>query len=349
MTQPQCSSEPPPQDRPSDEEIFQPFEPSRLLVTSQLRFAGQDPRDVRDDDGDHRYAVVRHGVMMLRAEWDRLAPGERHAAFVHGTALMARGAGHTFSHWSAAALWCMPVATPWPRQVHVIVPPGKGRSSSLVVRHEMSGEPTTGLAGVALTTPARTIVDVARFSEQGLLDGLMAADYALRAGLCTRDDIEGEWKGLGAQTHGRHIVEQVIELADARAESAGESLSRGQLYIHRYPRPLLQEPQYVNGRWVATVDFDWGWLVGEFDGKFKYGRQFAETVEQAEERLWREKSREDLVRRRKKVARWGWDDALFAKGMCQALEAQGLRPEPRRTWFTPTTGRMCPAARDRST
>jgi hypothetical protein len=58
------------------------------------------------------------------------------------------------------------------------------------------------------------------------------------------------------------------------------------------------------------------------------------TPEQLSQILWKEKQREDRLRRRgQEVARWVWADAVNARRLARCLERHGLRPEPRNSWF----------------
>ena len=65
----------------------------------------------------------------------------------------------------------------------------------------------------------------------------------------------------------------------------------------------------VDGEHVARTDFDWGGrLVGEFDGKVKYGRYVPEGKSAADV-LWEEKRREDRIRATgRQVVRIAWSD-----------------------------------------
>ncbi len=71
-----------------------------------------------------------------RKDWDPLTPGQRHAAFVHATALRC-DADHppVFSHGSAAAVWGLPGVDPWPTRADALVSDERARSSRLVVKH----------------------------------------------------------------------------------------------------------------------------------------------------------------------------------------------------------------------
>jgi hypothetical protein len=64
------------------------------------------------------------------------------------------------------------------------------------------------------------------------------------------------------------------------------------------------------GRLIGRVDFGWPEqrVIGEFDGRMKYGRQPDPDVTEGEA-VYREKRREDELRaERLAVVRWGWED-----------------------------------------
>jgi hypothetical protein len=101
-----------------------------------------------------------------------------------------------------------------------------------------------------------------------------------------------DWQG--AREAGR-----ILEFADGRSESVGESRTRVVFELARLPRPQLQvlivDP--VTGQIVGRVDyfFEEEKTVGEFDGQLKYRDQPEDGLTAAEV-VWREKQREDAIR-----------------------------------------------------
>ncbi|MCC9206090.1 hypothetical protein [Arthrobacter sp. zg-Y769] len=102
---------------------------------------------------------------------------------------------------------------------------------------------------------------------------------------------------------------RVVDFADERSESAGESYSRAVLHRLGFPSPELQhEFRTPTGRF--RTDFYWTEqdLVGEFDGAGKYGANGL-AVEPSWETLMREKRREDAIRATGvRFVRWSWND-----------------------------------------
>lgn len=286
-----------------------------------MRAAGVEPRL------DRSLVRVRHGVWTDRVIWDGLAPGARHAALVLSTATQCPTAGDlVFSHAAAAALWGMPRIEDWPATVDVLVPDLRIRSSKLVRKHVGPPATTAVRDGLTVTSAARTVVDVARTSS--LATGVAAADFALRAHLCTASDLASEVDGLAVGSPGARRARTVVGLADPRSMSAGESLSRAQMFRLGLPKPELQVPYSDAEGLIGVVDFDWDGLVGEFDGKVKYRiPEHGDPVE-AQRALWSEKLREDRLRRRVKgVVRWDWATAIHDGRLLRRLAEHGLRPQ----------------------
>lgn len=133
--------------------------------------------------------------------------------------------------------------------------------------------------GVPLTSVPRTLVDLARHDRR---DAIMAADAALRERLTTSAEIQLEladaigWPGVVQ-------AREVLALADPRAESPLESITRLALHDDGFPAPELQV-------WMGAdrVDFYWPHyrLVLEADGRDKYSA----------DQLWEEKKREQRLR-----------------------------------------------------
>ena len=87
-------------------------------------------------------------------------------------------------------------------------------------------------------------------------------------------------------------------VGDSRADSVGESLSRARIHELGFAEPELQVAVETAGhRYV--VDFFWpeANIIGEFDGRAKYSRDDFTAGSPPEEVVWREKKREDALRR----------------------------------------------------
>lgn len=303
-----------------------PFDPSTLRLGRDLRRAGVEPHAPE-------FRRIRRGVWMTHPDWVTLTPTQRHAALVHATALMcALEQPPVFSHAAAAAVWGMPRIQSWPDLVDIVTSDRRIRTSGRINRHV--GHPavaqTTG--GLHVTSPARTVIDLARTLP--LVDSLAAVDHALRHGLCRREDLILELAEVMAPAPGRHRAEVVCELANPLSMSAGESLSRAQMFLLCLPPPQLQVPIHDALGHIGTVDFLWSGLIGEFDGRVKYGVSEGMSSDEAAGVLWAEKQREDRLRRKVPgFARWTMAIALNQHRFGLLLAEKGLRPERRNTWL----------------
>ena len=91
----------------------------------------------------------------------------------------------------------------------------------------------------------------------------------------------------------------------------GESRSRVILHRWKLPPSALQfEVSSADGAVIGRTDFAWEehGLVGEFDGRIKYGR-LLRPGQDAGDAVFREKRREDAIRDEGwGVLRWTWAD-----------------------------------------
>lgn len=302
-----------------------PFDPGVLRLAADLRRAGTEP-----SRGGWRQ--VRHGVWVDEPTWASLDATQRHAAFVHATSLRRRlEEPFIVAGPSAAAVWGLPRIEPWPGHVRHLVSHRRVRGSDIV--RPLLGRPVepVEVAGLLLTPVARTVVDLARSGS--IVTAVAAADHALRHRLCTAREIADEVAAIPARAAGRTRAALTRDLADPLSMSPGESLSRVQMFRHNLPRPVLQLEVHDDDGLAGIVDFGWKGVFGEFDGRTKYRVHAGVDAQAASEILWREKRREDRLRRQADVVRWVWVDALRPDGMLRQLARAGIRPMARPMWF----------------
>jgi hypothetical protein len=109
----------------------------------------------------------------------------------------------------------------------------------------------------------------------------------------------------------RHLG-SVVPLADGRSGSIGESRGRWLFHVGRIPAPVLQAPVHRPDGTIAGIT-DWHWsahcLLGEFDGKIKYGR-LLKPGQTPGDAVFEEKRREDELRELTgcQMIRLVWDD-----------------------------------------
>ncbi len=162
------------------------------------------------------------------------------------------------SHRSALALMNLPGGR---RNVPEIVTPRwrRARHDGVVV-HEttvLSADDVTGVDGIPVTTPARTLVDAAAVLHPSTLD--IAVDEALRRDLVTFDALwtrvaELGGRGRAGTAHLRAFLAARHPDADL-SESVRETLLVDALVAANLPRPVLQqEIRDRSGTFVARVD-----------------------------------------------------------------------------------------------
>ncbi|PTR23448.1 hypothetical protein C8K36_10928 [Rhodococcus sp. OK519] len=183
-----------------------------------------------------------------------------------------------------------------------------------------------------MTTVARTVADLARTLP--FEQAVVAGDHALHAAGLTSEEMAAAADAIPSHA-GRRRVHRVFEQLDGRSESVGESRSRVLMIREQLPMPDCQPNLYAaGGEHLGRVDFlfeDLG-VVGEFDGRGKYGRLVPEGQVPADV-VWAEKKREDAIRGAGwQVARWTWDDLEFphlvVRRIYDAVDRARLSPPP---------------------
>lgn len=195
---------------------------------------------------------------------------------------------------TAARVWGLPRPRTGPPGVHLTDPHRWRRGRGwLMTRAELPDDEVTVRGTYRVTTPARTLVDVARSWPE--VHAVAAVDAALLRGLTAREELS---RTLGRQSRVAGVPRSVraVRLADGRAESWLETYGRLTFAALALPPFVPQVELWSGGRLLEVVD---GWyaeaaLAFEFDGRVKYRHpQYGRTPE---EELWREKRTEDAVR-----------------------------------------------------
>lgn len=216
--------------------------------------------------------------------------------------------GACFSHVTAGLLHKLPVPRHLFRRVH-ITRPGRGGKVRAGVHLHRSVVPPDQIIQSAIgpaTSLPRTTADLARTLAPAA--AVASADVALRAGVDRAEVIE---LLTGTRIPNSVFAREVMRFADPATESVGESHSRWLIHTLGFPAPVLQQKFVTTAdEFVARTDFWWPEhrLVGEFDGKEKYGRLLkpGQTVKDVIEA---ERRRENALRRLKiSVERWTWAD-----------------------------------------
>ncbi|HRN29153.1 MAG TPA: hypothetical protein PK781_01165 [Terrimesophilobacter sp.] len=274
---------------------------------------------------------VRRGVYCDSEEWEALTPRERYVLRMRAVAVSSTQKV-VFCGYSAAAVWNVPVAGPWPEVVHTVASSSlKQRSRYGVVRHPIADgvDRVIERGGLLVTDVARTVLDVALASPFPQAVG--SVDWALwrkNKFRVAKADIEQELVRLNPRYRRRH-AEAVLANATDLSDSFGESFARGVMCELGFEPPELQVV-FSDQAGEMAVDYYWPSVdvAGEFDGKAKYLRPTFRTDLNPGEHVWREKKREDRLRRQVSgVVRIVWSDVAHGGALASLLAEAGI---PRR-------------------
>lgn len=274
-------------------------EPARrrlgIFTTADLAMRGVSEREVRTAVRSGAWVRLRTGVFVTAtdlAEVERTGrrPGLDALAVTAG---LARPSA-VLSGATAAWVWGLPRPTTYSSTIELTDPTRWRRGRGwLMTRAALPDDETTVRGAYRVTTPARTVVDVARSWLE--VHAVAAVDAALLRGMTTREELS---RVLSRQAFvpGIPCSNRAVTLSDGRAESWLETCGRLTFAALGLPPFVPQVELWVEGRLLKVVD---GWypeaaLAVEFDGRVKYRRpRYGRTPE---EKLWEEKRTEDLLR-----------------------------------------------------
>jgi Protein of unknown function (DUF559) len=241
--------------------------------TAQAMATGYTRNQIQHLVRSRQWIALRRGVFVARdlVEVCGDLDGPRHELAV-AAAIVA--VGHAVaSHESAARFFRLPLlATPeWVTLTgQRSETSGRSRLPGIKIhRADLPDEHRCRSDGIPLTTPARTVTDLARTLP--FRQGVVIADAALRAGIVTLPGLRrvgsdcGRWPGIGQ-------ARQVVDFADPKAESALESIGRVVFAEQGLPPPETQVSIVIGPGVVARVDFLWKRqrTIAETDGMMKY-------------------------------------------------------------------------------
>lgn len=276
------------------------------------------------------------GTYVRAAEWGALGVDERYRMVV-AAALARLHRDDVLSHWSAAALWRLPVIGAWPSTVHVTAPVETARrSTTVLVRHRRDRvDAPAEVDGMPVTSLAETVLDMARIASFPV--AVAMGDAALRrheqpismggeSGV-SRPELERVF-GAADVRRGRARARRVLEVIDPRADRPGESLSRATMIALGVPTPERQHRIISSSGKVFYLDFFWPEqnVGADFDGRIKYLDPAFRGGRTAEQVVYDEKVREDEVRLELDgYGRWDWTVAGSPALMAERLRRIGLR------------------------
>lgn len=286
-------------------------QPRPVIITAPELLSRGYSRRAREhaERTGHLYRV-RHGVYALASELPT-GPDEAEAVLEMRSRAAARyiSTGTAISHTSALVLHGLPAHDLDTRRVTTTRHrPGSGsrRGESSICHNLDLGGAVIEVDGIPVTTPARTIVDVARTSP--FTGAVCAADEALRRKLCSPEDLAAELEAATGRV-GIARARAVVAFADEGAQSVLESVSRVAINRAGLPMPQLQREFVLADGTSTFVDMyweEWG-LVGEADGSAKYGIDDGE--EGVRQKLRDEKKRQNHIESLGNIfRRWQWED-----------------------------------------
>lgn len=233
-----------------------------------------------------------------------LADAESHVRLCEAVSLQRADA--VMAGMSAAAAWGLPVLTSELNTVHVYSGHCHGHVRAGIRQHLGTPQADVVLGTrLAVTSISRTVIDVARW--HGLEWGVILADAALHRGLFHPEQLEGAVARAGS-IWGLQLARRSVKLADHRAESPLESLSRVQMVRMGIPMPTLQHTVELGGG--RSIRFDFAWedvrAAGECDGAVKYDECLTPDQKPSDV-VMAEKGREELARELNWwLFRWDW-------------------------------------------
>ncbi|MBD8078317.1 hypothetical protein [Cellulosimicrobium arenosum] len=294
----------------------------RPLLPAPVRFSEERRTELARRTALGALERVRRGIYLPRAATDLGRAAARREDVLRQVVAVAErlSTPYWFSHTSAALLhgcWTWHL----PRDVHLTqlrAPKGAQVAEQHLHRHwtALPARDRSEVAGLPVTGLERTVVDCARAGTGP--QGLVVADSALRAGAdptvltAILDESVGK--------RGIRRARTVVALADARAESPGESVVRWTIHEAGLPAPVpAHEATTARGRY--WLDLAWPDLMVaiEFDGAVKYsGGEFGDPSA----RIWREKLRHDaLTEAGWLVVRVVWADLTAPESLERRLRA----------------------------
>lgn len=233
---------------------------------------GLTSNDSRRKVRRREWTAVQHGVfspLRLPAE-DSPFIRQRKLHVLASTASAMRNSDHAISGRSCAIVHGLPtMAVPERPELTAIKEVRLGRRGPHVFGAAVTPDDLTQWYGVPVLTVARTLVDLGRHNRR---DAIMAADAALRERVVEPEDIERAL-ARAAGWPGVRQTREVLALADGRAESAAESITRLALIDEGLPHfePQVRIHDRARGtHWRVDLLNEAAGLIIEVDGLDKY-------------------------------------------------------------------------------
>lgn len=273
---------------------------------------------------------VKHGVYALATRWD--AANERERFRLLGRAAIRTSKRPVALSHSSGVLeytdtyWDLDLSEAQVTRLDA----RSGRRGSKVRQHRGLALPgdVRSREGVQVMSPERAVLELTTMTD--VEHSLVSINGLLHQGACTIESLTERAAGMRYWPH-TLTTDLTLSLADGRISSAGESRTYYLCWRQGLPCPIPQyEIRDARGQLVAVVDFAWPeyGVFLEFDGKIKY-LELLKDGESPSDVLFREKKREDLVRR---ITQWRAVRVVWADLYTPELTAnriwEVLRNEP---------------------
>ncbi|GAA2002531.1 hypothetical protein GCM10009739_11160 [Microbacterium ulmi] len=314
-----------------------------LLTRAELSVRGLTDRAIESAVRERRLRRVDYACYVDQSDWNSAYAEGRHLLRVVAADERQRGGDVIASHASAAVVHELPLFRLAPKRVHLSGTHVDGRvkrAEPLVAHHRITVAETdiVEIDGIRCTSLARTVADTIRGASR--MTSVALADAALR-----RVAMDAETRGydeakdaafreevaarLQRGARGVRQARWVLEFADGRAESPGESGSRLLLWELGFAGPRLQVPvpSPSGGHYEIDFGLDDVDAWGEYDGQGKYRDPNLREDASLEDVLLAEKSREDWIRGTtgRRFARWGREHIETADTLGARLAAFHIR------------------------
>lgn len=330
------------------------METPRLILPEEMILLGRDARDLAKLKNKGELVRIRRAVYVDAREWNTLDAASRYG--LRAAAYQARSKRQpVFCHATAALAWGLWIVGKVENLHTVTGTDAGGRSHDDVRCHVGSLTQRVVQCGGLLFTDKLTttmqLITSLKFEDAvATCDSSLHESFRRTAGnTFTHAGAAGvgelSWKndqpqgppllktdllaaaGQLPSQAARNRARAVIEFASGLSGSAGESLSRVRMARLGFAAAELQHKFVLRDGSSAFVDFwfDGVRRVGEFDGRTKYLRADWGSGLSLEQRILKEKDREDQIRAQDVgVFRWTWAEMMNLRGFERILRQAGI-------------------------
>lgn len=296
------------------DELFT-LHPNGLFLRREALDLGYHDRDLLRARREGHLVRLRQGAYMPKPQWDQEDDPGKHRLRSQAV-ILTHGDGVVLSHTSGAIAHGM---TPYGADlsaVHVTrVDGNRGNRRAGIIYHELNSRSAVVETASGLPVLDPTSCALGAGSAASMQAAVCVLDSYLHLGYGDEADLMAAYLDRSHWPDTRHL-RVAVALARKGAETVGESCTRFLFWSHHLPEPVLQYSVCdERGNLIGTTDFAWPQykLLGEFDGKVKYGR-LLRPGQKPEDVVFAEKLREDALREATdfRMIRYIWADLYKA-------------------------------------